>query len=173
MSANWKLRDIYNLICSQDPKYLRSLFEGEGWEGEYRPTLENDHSGASPSGPIVMQSKFLWDEWGFSAQLHKFVAICADEPAHNHQATVGYRQILLGGYDEEVTIGTGAEARTLRKCWRAGDCGLIHHNYMHRIVSIQPEGAMSLWIRGPTKHNVTWRFPSGAVRTVDKDGNIL
>ena len=171
-SLNWKLRDLYNLICNSDDAYLRSLHEGPNWGNDYRPLLENDRR-ADPSGLVVQQSLALWDEWEWTAQLHKFVAVDSREPFHTHQATVGFRYILLGGYDEEVIVGSGDSLRIELKQWRKGMCGFIHHNYNHRIIGIQPEGAMSLWIRGPTKHNVTWRYPSGAVRTLDIEGREI
>lgn len=169
---SWGIKDLYGLFCNLDEKYLLDIYNS-AWSDPFRAQLENDLPFES-SGNVVMHGMGLWADFGWTAQFHKFIGADSREPYHTHQAQLGVRYILLGGYDEEVLVplkegGTRME----RRMWRRGQVGLIQHHYNHRVCHVLPEPTMSLWIRGPDKYPVTWRWDSGAVKTVSIKGEIL
>lgn len=158
---SWTAGDWFRLLREWD-----SFFDAlEGWPGSYSHEREDGTFGADVMLQWMLDAPLLPLSW--SVQLHKFVSIDPNEPFHSHQADWGVRVILFGEYTEERLRPSGKITRhTLRK----GCVGIIRHSLSHRIVSIGPRGAVTLWLRGPTRHTVTQLFSSGFVRMIDAEG---
>lgn len=131
------------------------------WPTEFRPRLEDDSYGDLVMEQWPLQAGlFGWIDrvFDWSFQLHRFLRVDHREPRHTHQATLGIRIILFGWYSEEVVTPLGRHLRT----WRAGMVGMIPHWMDHRMVEIGPRGCVTLWLRGPTSHDVRMTYASGA-----------
>lgn len=159
MSDRWTLRDYWYVLTHWNEYF--SWLRTQEWPDTYRPTLED-----GSEGKIVMCGWGLWSWRGWSAQLHNFVDVDRGEPWHTHQADWGLRVILYGGYQESYKTPCG---QRYRRC-QAGYIGIVRSTLDHRIFKIQPEGCISIWIRGPSRHVVRWTYPSGLVRHVGVDG---
>lgn len=145
----WTLGARLRMIRHWDHYFSKDLCGND----QYAPTLEDGTEGYVVMSCLGVRARGEW-----TAQLHFFLRIDPREPFHTHQADLGVRIILFGGYDEEVVREDGSIERVE---WRKGDIGIIPAALDHRMVAVQPEGATSLWVRGKTKNPVRWTFPSG------------
>lgn len=155
MSRDWGLAAWWRLLRDWDDYFGRSIQSWE-WPETYEPELAD-----GSKGKTVMKHWGVWGRGRWSAQLHWFVGVEPGEPFHTHQARWGIRAILFGSYIEAVRAPDG---RISYRRWRKGMVGIIPAKLDHCIVHVAPEGAISLWIRGPTTNDVRWTFPDGTVR---------
>lgn len=113
---------------------------------------------------IVQYSATLFWCWtGWSISLHKFVKVDRKEPLHTHQATTGFRIILWGGYVEETIDARGV---IRHRTWLPGMIGHIPHHLCHRLTKILGKQCFTLWIRGFTRHAVTYKNRDNSVHSV-------
>jgi len=153
----WPLGARFRLLRDWDDYFSKQI----AYNDEFKPTLED-----GTEGKLVMKIAWVRRLASWIVMLHAFVDLDGLEPSHTHQADFGIRIILFGGYDEEVLREDGSVERLE---WRKGDVGVIPAAFDHRMVAIRPEGATSLWVRGPTRNPVRWTWPSGAFKVLLPD----
>jgi hypothetical protein len=93
-------------------------------------------------GRPALYIKKLWQPFGCTVQLHRFVRADDEGCFHSHPAWA-IRIILKGGYFEELADGK-------KRAWFPGEIGVVRPSFEHRIDSlINGKDSWSLWLRGP------------------------
>jgi len=144
--------------------WLRAIFCMR-WD-EWRGSLDGR--------PVMYIKRLFWFPIGYDFKRRKILAVRmdlhkmvrADDPGcfHTHPANA-IRIILKGGYTEErlwIEGATGCpdvgytgcrfpscSCLKYRKYFFAGNMGIVHTNYCHRIAGLWEDVSYSLWIRGP------------------------
>lgn len=105
-------------------------------------------------------AKYKWFPW--SIRIHRIHMADRDEHMHDHPWNA--RTIILRGFYTEAqpfqydvgTVGHRLGVSEIRNVRFVGDTRAIRFGEYHKIVSIAPEGATTLFISGP--YQGTWGF---------------
>lgn len=150
----WTLADYWRAARRWRSYWLQEL---EGWP--YNSAWSCDQYTTNSCAPTLLKWPLRDLPGGWTSMLHKWVGVDQDEPFHTHQAAIGARLVLAGGYVEEVRRRSG---RVELVEWRAGQFGLITGGYSHRLVQlIDGLPAVTLFVRGPTTRPVELWWPDG------------